>query len=158
VLIEEVDMKGLMVTLVALGLSLVSSLAFAKWLPVHQIASEKPLSVTDGQTGKSYRPSFGRFSSNWQSGTSQAFAHGVAVADGGLYEFRLVRTKTSDDFGIQGLWDIYRDGLLVCDDCIGRAYGLDGAVGSGFKVYVGSPSAYAERWHFSGFITSRFDY
>jgi hypothetical protein len=157
-LTKEVGMNRVRVGLLVLGLSSVSSLALAKWLPVHQIASEKPLYVVDGSTGKSYTPRLGRASSNWQVGTTQAFSHAIALADGGLYEFRLVHTQSSDDATINGLWDIYRDAVLVCDDCIGKAYGVDGAVGNYFKIYVGTPSAYAELWHFSGYITSRFDY
>jgi hypothetical protein len=135
-----------------------ASVAVAKWLPVHQIGSEKPLAVTDGDTRKGYSPSLGFASSNWQVGTTQAFSHAIALTPGGLYEFRLVHVQSTDDGAIKGLWDIYRDGLLACDDCVGRAYGLDGALGSYFKIYVGTPDAYAEKWHFSGYITSRFDY
>jgi hypothetical protein len=55
---------------------------------------------------------------------------------------------------------VYRNGALRCASCIGSAYGLSQAAGVGnyFKIYVGSPFAYAEDWHFSGYITSRFDY
>jgi hypothetical protein len=143
----------------AIGLLLGStSLAVAKWLPVHQIASDKPLYVADGATGAWYKPTIGDSSSNWQVSTKQAFSHAVAVTPGGLYEFRMVHATSSDDTTINGLWDIYRDGLLVCNDCVGKAYGLNGAVGDYFKIYVGTPLAYAELWHFSGFITGRFDY
>jgi hypothetical protein len=135
-----------------------ASMALAKWLPVHQIGSEKPLALVDGDTGKAYTPTLGYASSNWQVATTQAFSHAVALTSGGLYELRLVHVQGSEDGVIKGLWDIYRDGVLACDDCVGRAYGLDGAIGSYFKIYVGSPDAYAERWHFSGYITSRFDY
>ena len=41
---------------------------------------------------------------------------------------------------------------------MGKAYGLSGAIGDYFKIYVGMPHIYAERWHFSGYITNRFDY
>lgn len=57
-----------------------------------------------------------------------------------------------------GLWDVYRNGSLVCNHCVGKVYGLSGAIGSYFKIYVGTPLAYAETWHFSGYITNRFDY
>jgi hypothetical protein len=151
-------MKRVTMGLLVLGVLGITSLAFAKWLPVHQIASEKPLYVTDGDTGKTYKPSYGSASSNWQVFTKQAFSHAIALADGGLYEFRLVHAQSSNDSTINGLWDIYHDGVLACDNCVGKAYGLDGAVGNYFKIYVGTPSAYAEIWHYSGFITSRFDY
>lgn len=136
----------------------IAATAAAKWLPVHQIASDKPIYVTDGDTGKQYKPTFGRASSNWQVGTKQGFSHAIAIADGGLYEFRLTRVQSSNDAEIQGLWDIYHDGVLACDDCVGKAYGLNGPLGNYFKIYVGTPLAYAEIWHFSGYITHRFDY
>ena len=139
------------------GLVMGASSAFAKWLSVHQVASAKPLYLTDGDTGVSYTPSLGYSSSNWQVSTKQGFAHAVANTPGGLYEFRLVHVQSSDDYGINGLWDIYRGGVLACDDCVGKIYGLSGAVGDYFKIYVGTPLAYAEKWHFSGYITGRFD-
>ncbi len=151
-------MKHIRAGVLVLGLLSMSSLAIAGWLPVHQIASDKPLYVIDGSTGVGYTPSFGDSSSNWQAFTNQAFSHAVAQAAGGLYEFRLVHTSSSDDSTIVGLWDVYRDGVLMCDDCVGKAYGLDAPVGNYFKIYVGTPLAYAERWHFSGYITHRFDY
>jgi hypothetical protein len=151
--------RKLSTVVVALGLLLGgTSVALAKWLPVHQIASDKPLYVADGDTGVWYKPSFGDSSSNWQVSTKQAFSHAIAVTTGGLYEFRLVHVQMSDNSSIQGLWDIYRDAVLVCDNCVGKAYGLDGALGDYFKIYVGTPVAYAEKWHYSGFITHRFDY
>ena len=135
-----------------------ASLVAAKWLPVHQIASDKPLFVGDPELKAQYNPSFGKASSNWQVGTQQAFSHAIAITTGGLYEFRLVHTQSSNDSSISGLWDVYRDAVLVCDDCVGKVYGIDGAPGNYFKIYVGTPSGYAELWHYSGYITSRFDY
>ena len=151
-------MNRIRVGVLVLGLLSTSAIAAAGWLPVHQIASNKPLYVFDGNTGAHYTPSVGDASSNWQVSTTQAFAHAVAQTTGGLYEFRLVHTSSSNDSTILGLWDVYHDGVLVCDDCVGKAYGLDVPVGNYFKIYVGTPLAYAELWHFSGDITQRFDY
>lgn len=135
-----------------------ASVAAAKWLAVHQVASDKPLYFTDGSTHKSYKIRTGFASSNWQVFTPEAFSHAVTVTTNGLYEFRMVKLSSSDDSSINGAWDIYHDGVLVCDDCIGSAYGLDQAPGNYFKIYVGTPLAYAEDWHYSGYITHRFDY
>jgi len=144
--------------LFVIGILIAAPLAHAKWYAVHQISSDSPIVVIDGSTGESYAPSYGNSSSNWQVTTPQAFSHAVAITDAGQYEFRLVQVKTSDDSSILGLWDIYLNGTLVVDDAIGKAYGLDGAVGDYFKIYVGTPAAYAEKWLFSGYITHRFDY
>jgi hypothetical protein len=150
--------KTLAKWLFVIGMLVAAPLAHAKWYTVHQISSDSPLVVKDGSTGASYTPSYGYSSSNWQITTPQAFSHAIALTDGGQYEFRLVRVSGSDDSSITGLWDIYRDGALVVDNAIGKAYGLDGAVGDYFKIYVGTPTAYAENWLFSGYITHRFDY
>lgn len=143
----------------ALLVSFAASAAWAKWLPVHSVESEKPLYVADGDTGKWYTQDLGYSVSSWQEDTKQAFSHAVGLGGGHLYEFRMVQlTATPDADSINGKWDVYRDGILVCGSCVGKAYGLSGAVGDYFKIYVGTPTAYAEKWHWSGYITHRFDY
>jgi hypothetical protein len=149
--------KRLSLAVVLLGLC--ASAAWGKWLPVHSVWSDnRPIYVIDGDTGITYAPSQGYSASSWQQTTPQAFSHAAALTSNGQYEFRLVAVSASDNDSISGLWDIYRNGTLACNHCVGQAYGLSGAVGSYFKIYVGTPLAYAEKWHFSGYITSRFDY
>jgi hypothetical protein len=139
--------------------SLLASAAGAKWLPVHSVwCDDRPLAVVDGDTGVAYTPSSGDSASSWQETTPQAFSHAVATTSNGLYEFRLVAVSASDNDSILGLWDIYRNGTLACNHCVGKVYLLSGAIGSYFKIYAGTPLAYAEKWHFSGYITNRFDY
>ena len=139
--------------------ALVPAAASAKWLPVHSVWSEnRPIYIIDGDTGKLYNAELGYASHNWQETTGQAFSHAVGIGGSNLYEFRMVSLSSSDSDSINGLWDIYRNGALVCNHCVGKAYGLSGAIGNYFKIYVGTPIAYAEKWHFSGYITNRFDY
>ena len=136
-----------------------ASIAEAQSIPVHSVWSDNsPLFVRDGITGVSSTPSFSSFSSNWQEGTNQGFVHAVATSGGHLYEFRLVVVSTSTYDQIDKLWDVYKDGVLACDDCIGRVDGLSGWIGNYFKIYIGTPLAYGTDWHFSGYITNRFDY
>lgn len=144
----------------ALVLSLSASAVSAKLLPVHSIWSDnRPIGINDGETGKSYEAVRGYSVTSWQEFTPQAFSHAVGVADNGsLYEFRLTSVTSSDAAEILGRWDIYRNGVLVCGSCIGKVYGVNGAIGDYFKIYVGTPFAYAELWHFSAYITNRFDY
>ncbi len=132
--------------------------ALAKSLPVHQVEAAKPLYLRDGDSGASYAHFPGASSSNWQEFTKQGFSHAIAYTPAGQYEFRLVFVQSSNNGGINGLWDIFRNGVPACDNCVGKVYGLNGAVGDYFKIYVGSPAGYAERWHYSGYITNRFDY
>lgn len=142
----------------ALVLGIFSSAAWAQGEPVHSVWSTRPILIIDGDTGASITPREGYSVSSWQESTPQAFSN--AMGNNGLrfYEFRLVSVKGSDSDSILGLWDIYRNGALVCSLCVGQAYGLSGAVGNYFKIYVGTPTEYAEKWHYSGYITSRFDY
>jgi hypothetical protein len=70
----------------------------------------------------------------------------------------LITPTASDADSITGKWIVRRNGVIVCNNCIGKAYGLSAAVGNYFKIYIGTPAAYAEKWHYSGYITSRFDF
>lgn len=142
----------------ALILGLFASAAFAQGEPVHSVWSTRPIAILDGDTGAVITPREGNSVSSWQETTQQAFSN--AQGSNGLksYEFRLVVVKGSDADSIVGLWDIYRNGALVCNLCVGQAYGLSGSIGDYFKIYVGDPVAYAETWGYSGFITDRFDY
>lgn len=150
--------KGITILAVMIVSLVASADAWAKWLPVHQIASDRPLYVADPDLGAWDYAKYGFSSSNWQESTPQAFSHALGSAFGNLYEFRLIKVASSDASKIEGSWNVYRNGVVVCGGCIGRAYGLNGAVGDYFKIYVGTPVAYAERWHFSAYITHRFDY
>ncbi|OLE55513.1 MAG: hypothetical protein AUG51_03420 [Acidobacteria bacterium 13_1_20CM_3_53_8] len=127
----------------------------------HSVWSIKPLAVTDGQTGAHYSAfSSGNMATAWTETTKDAYFRAVAVINPNLkYDFRLVNTtaNTTADM-IEGLYDIRRNGVMVCHLCVGRAYRLSLPVGNYFKLYVGTPAAYAERWHYSGYITSRFDF
>ena len=129
--------------------------------PVHSVqCDDKPLYLTDyayGTTFSKFKYGYALFS--WQEGSDPSFAHATAIASSGdEYEFRLETLYSNNTSEIEGEFDISRNGVVVCNDCIGRAYGLDGSVGDYFKIYVGTPWAYAENWHFSGYITDRFDY
>jgi hypothetical protein len=99
--------------------------------------------------------------------TYPAVAHfrGVALAYGlthfcnnHTYEFRLVRTASTTNDDIKGLWNVYRDGTLKCNACNGTAYGLSGAVGNYYKVYVDDPVYGPSTWLYSGYIDNRKDF
>lgn len=48
--------------------------------------------------------------------------------------------------------------IRLYNNCIGKAYNLSTPIGDYFKIYIGTPAAYAEKWHFSGYVTRRFDF
>lgn len=150
-----------MKALLALGVMLFSVQAYAQSAdPVHSVqCDDKPLYLIDYQYGVTYSTfKYGYSVISWQEGSDPSFAHATAYTPGGEYEFRLDTPHGNSSSEIKGEWDITRNGTLVCNDCIGVGYGLDGSVGDYLKIYVGTPWSYAENWHFSGYITDRFDY
>ncbi len=125
--------------------------------------SKKPLLVKDGQTSAEYNAFVkGQAAFAWTESTVRAYAHAVAVITPKLkYDFMLIKATGSTADGIDGLWDVRRNGVLVCNNCIGKAYMLSPSaipLGNYFKIYVGTPSAYAEKWLYSGDRTERFDF
>lgn len=133
--------------------------------PVHSIRSDQdPFVVVDHSTGTTYLTSDLSLSEAliaWQE-DGGAFVHAVAVTNSGdEIELRLVTTSSATSDAIEGAFDIYVNGSLECDDCLGEAYGLDQAASPGvnyFKIYVGTPSSTGTDWLFSSYMTSRQDY
>lgn len=126
----------------------------------HNVWSTRPIAVNDGATGAHYS-SFvsGNASLAWTQATPWAYAHALAIVTPALkYDFMLISTTGSDGNSIMGRWTIRRNGVIVCSNCIGKAYGLSAPIGSGFKIYVGTPAAFSERWHYGGSITNRYDF
>jgi len=129
----------------------------------HSVWSKKLLLVKDGQTNIEYNTFVkGNAAFAWTESTIRAYAHAVVVITPMLrYDFMLIKTTGSTADGIDGLWDVRRNGVLVCNNCIGKAYLLSPSPmppGNYFKIYVGTPSAYAEKWFYSGDRTERFDF
>lgn len=139
---------------------LFSASAFAQ--NSHSVWSDKPFLIIDGATKKEYKDiKQGDAIFAWTQATPRAYAHAYGVITAALnYDFMLITTTASDADSISGRWIVRRNGVIVCNNCIGKAYGLSQAAGGGnyFKIYVGTPMAYAERWLYSGYITSRFDF
>jgi hypothetical protein len=126
----------------------------------HNVWSAKPLGVNDWLTHTSHSTFVsGNASFAWTETTVRAYAHAHAVVTPALnYDFMLISVTSTTADTINGRWIVRRNGAIVCGNCIGKAYILNGAVGDYFKIYVGTPAMYAERWHYSGYITNRFDY
>jgi hypothetical protein len=156
--------RYMVLSLAVLSISAFASSALAQSVPkVHSVWAQKPLYLRDGDTGASYNLASGTATMNWKDATPYAFFEAVGVPITPLpvitkYEFILVHiTSTSEDL-ITGLFDIYKNGRIVCNDCVGKAYGIDQAPGNYFKLYVGDSTGYSESWHFSAYITNRLDY
>ena len=130
--------------------------------PAHSVWSNKPFLVKDGATGAQYKTFVkGNAAFAWNAGTTTAYARAVGVITTALnYDFKLVSVTSTTADEIDGKFDVFRNGVNVCHLCIGKAYGLSQPAGASnyFKIYVGTPAAYAEKWLYSGYITSRFDF
>lgn len=132
---------------------------------VHTVISDEPIAVIDGDTGIEYWTPFdpikGFAVATWRDRTTDAFFQAevkIKAKDEELkYRFECAAPSHCDSYSIHGLWNIYRDGKPVCTSCIGRAYSLSLPVGEYFKLYVGDPFDYAEKWHLSGYISFRAD-
>ena len=103
------------------------------------------------------------------SPTNPADAHfrGVAKAVGfslpcptRFYDFRLVASSATTNDQIDGKWDVYRNGVLMCSSCLGSAYGLSQAAGVGnyYKVYIDDPFFGPQTWLYSGYLDVRKDF
>jgi len=118
--------------------------------------------IRDGATKKEYKALIkGDAIFAWTQATPRAYAHAFGLVSSALnYDFMLITPTGSDADSISGKWIVRRNGVIVCNNCIGKAYRLSqpAGVGNYFKIYVGTPLAYEEKWLYSGYITSRFDF
>jgi hypothetical protein len=93
-------------------------------------------------------------------GVSKAYAYSHACPTDHSYEFRLVRASATTNDDITGRWNVYRDGVLMCNGCSGVAYGLSQPAGAGnyYKVYIDDPIYGPNTWLYSGYIDQRKDF
>jgi hypothetical protein len=128
----------------------------------HSVWSDKPLLIRDDEKNVQYNTfEKGDAIFAWTQPTIRAYAHAHGKVSAGLqYDFMLVKTTNSDADSISGLFDVRRNGVLVCHNCVGKAYLLSpsGGPGNYFKIYVGTPAGYAEKWLYSGERNNRFDF
>ena len=127
----------------------------------HSVISERPLYLVDGDTGQKYSQFEGYSLISWQDMARYGFFYAKAVIATPIYstyEFTLTAISSTDKKYIEGLWDIKKNGAIVCEGCVGKAYGLDTPVGGYFKLYIGDSQCNDNSWHFSGYITDRFDF
>ncbi|MFY0580693.1 hypothetical protein ACN28S_46350 [Cystobacter fuscus] len=123
--------------------------ALAWSAPTHNVMSNQGLYVSEPGAA-SQNISSADMTFVWTEGTTNAFGLAKAwVATGDAYEFQLASvTAPTTATSIQGLWNISKNGTLLCASCAGQVYGFYGS----FKFYSNNG------YHFSGFITSRYDY
>ena len=85
----------------------VTTLSYAS-SSVHNVISNKPMFLTDGQTGTSYTSLTGNGIISWQDGTRNGFFDfTVTVKDtGSTYQVIMDSISNSAADSIEGLWDI----------------------------------------------------
>lgn len=130
-------------------------------MATHSIWSRDLLSVIDGNTNIHYNTfNRGNVAALWTEHSHIGNFHTVVeLSTGDIYEFTLVAVGSSNAENITDLWNVLHNGTVVCNRCVGRAYGLDQPVGKNyFKVYMGDSVSYQELWHFTGNIINRFDF
>ncbi|MCY1042328.1 hypothetical protein OV208_13465 [Corallococcus sp. bb12-1] len=120
---------------------------------VHSIWSSKGLFVKDNTAG-SLQVTSSNAVVSWNVATRAAFVNFHGFAGGNEYDFELVGSPaTTTIYEITGLWNVRRNGVLVCGGCTGHAYELTAAVGNYFKVYTTG-----EVYGFGSYVTTRKDY
>lgn len=122
------------------------------WSGTHNVYSNHGLYINE--PGAAYSATTANISFNWTDGTTLASSTAqLTNSAGDSFVFQLVSvTANNTSSSITGLWNISKNGALVCSACAGQAYGFYGS----FKFY-GGPSGNTSGYHFSGYITSRSD-
>ncbi|MDC0714366.1 hypothetical protein POL68_38280 [Stigmatella sp. ncwal1] len=128
-------------------------LVSAPALAAHTIGSTHGLYI--GDNGATFPATGVSMTISWNESTMFADASFHGIANGNSYDFELVGSSVTSvtASNITGLWNIKRNGALICTGCTGSAYGLNASVGTGIKFY---DSTYA--FHFSATVDSRQDF
>ena len=143
-------MKTAPKALVAALLTLTPVVAFSTG-PVHNIWVGKGIALND--PAGSYPIASTDGSISWNESTTQAVFNARVQANlGPTFEFVLVQPTLTTNYQIDGTWNVFKNGALVCSACTGSAYGLNGPLNTGFKLYINGG------YHFSGSIYSRYDF
>lgn len=162
--------KQIILTFVALVITGLASVSAMAKYQTHSIwTNDNGLVIYDAETGCQYY-SLAAFdmATSWTEptpgypamahfrGVSKAYAYTLGCTDH-FYEFSLHKTASTSSDDIQGAWDVYRDGTLMCSACDGIAYGLSQSTGQYYKVVVYDP-AYSSYWNYIGYIDQRKDF
>ena len=128
-------------------------LSFPALAGVHSVWSSTGFFVKDA--GATYPVTKSNTVVSWNDATGNAFANFHGSAGGNEYHFEFVGSSasaaSSDSF--TGLWNIHRNGSLICGGCTGTAYWLSVPVGNYFKFYT-----VGETFGFSAYVDARKDY
>jgi hypothetical protein len=166
-------MKKTILTLILTGLISVSAaISVSAQVSTHSIWTNNNggRQVNDPDLGCEYT-SFHKFRmiTSWTEPTpgyaAQAHFRGAALIDeedpcsgGHFYEFTLNQSTVTSIGTIQGYWDVYRDGVLMCSACTGQVSGLSQPITNYYKLTINDPVYGPGAWFYSGFIDVRDDF
>jgi hypothetical protein len=110
--------------------------ALASATPVYNLWAGTPATVT--ALGTAYSATEAKASSSRNVGTPFAFAYARARTSAGTYEFQLVSPPSTafPMYQLGGNWNVSRDGVLLCSQCLGYAMGYTSAPGKPFTISV----------------------
>jgi hypothetical protein len=88
--------------------------------------------------GATYSATSAKAASSYTVGTPYAFAYARAVTSAGTYEFQFVSVSpaTSPSYQLSGYWNVSRNGVLLCSNCLGFATGYTSAPPKPFTISV----------------------
>jgi hypothetical protein len=139
-------------------LALILSIGGATAAPatyVHSVWSQVPFALEDNGTW--YTPTSGNAIVSWTDAAlstgNSGFFNAIVYVGSNKYEFRLKTFTSSTVSQINGIFDIYKNSILVASSLTGSVYGLNQTVGNYFKFYDSSGL-----WHVASYINSRKDY
>ncbi|AKI98817.1 hypothetical protein ATI61_106205 [Archangium gephyra] len=97
--------------------------AWSTLAPVHNVRSSsmtgfQEYNHTTGQFTL-YTVTSGKATFSWQEGTLQSFGNVQVKTQTDSFEFKLVRTTSSDSISINGEWDVFKNGTPRCAGCKG---------------------------------------
>ena len=166
--------KNTFVTFFALIVIALFALSVTAQVATHSVwTNNNGLYIFDATNGCQYSTFSGfNMATSWTepfSPTNPADAHfrGVAKAVGysfacitRSYDFRLVASSATTNDKIDGTWDVYRNGVLMCAACNGSAYNLSvpAVPGNYYKLYIDDPVFGPQTWLYSGYLSQRKDF
>lgn len=120
------------------------------------IVSNTPLSVTEAPSNATYTPQSGNIAASFSVGTRQAHVRARFTVNASLsYDVQLASVATAQGDLVVGLWDVYRNGVLVCNGCVGRMWGLVPNTLTPLTISIGDAYSASEKWRFSGTVNYR---
>jgi hypothetical protein len=142
---------GILFLLVTFALS---TSAWAK-SDIHTVTSESAYLILDGTTGEYHTGSNvdGECTISWKENTRCSFLDAKLRTSKDKFEFIMVSISNCDNDKIEGLFDIYKNGILAANGVVGKAWGLSGLI---IQFTAGTSQCNQNEWEFWFNVDYRF--